>query len=349
MPKRKKKEEIEKSKKWEQLRKTILNHTIEQIANTSHLLQKWIPVKSVFNKQQRTIPDQISPKAFSTIYKYMLELQNQTYYITYELQQQEGKIALMLRHKFICEFFLYVTMMEKGHSPSQLLDISNHAISTFALKSVVPLEDLRNLHIKIRHSIHNDEADKFPSLQRQEERQETLSSINSNSSDNGGEKELLQFLLQQGATFIAQSFVKKVVNGERSFPVSFASQNKKMQQKITSVMADIIAFYGNKLTDTDVDTKSLITLLLKSRKVSRYILPNSTIDTAKSKKDTFQNNPIIQSIKNAIDGLGKSGQKDKEQLLSLLFQNYPQSWIEEFLGVGRVLRVRSQNQARVAR
>ncbi len=62
----------------------------------------------------------------------------------------------------------------------------------------------------------------------------------------------------------------------------------------------------------------------------------------------WTNNPVVNLIKAALEKLGMKDQKLREQLLSLL-SGYPNSWLRNHLGVGRVSITNAQDHASAGR
>jgi hypothetical protein len=77
-------------------------------------------------------------------------------------------------------------------------------------------------------------------------------------------------------------------------------------------------------------------------KFKRFALPNSD-DSSKSYEE-WTKNPVVNSIKGALEELGRKYQALREQLLSL-FGGYPKSWIQQHLGVGRIRATKSKDHA----
>jgi hypothetical protein len=57
-------------------------------------------------------------------------------------------------------------------------------------------------------------------------------------------------------------------------------------------------------------------------------------------------NPVVSSIKQAVTALGNTNRPLREQLLSLLSLNYPKSWLQDHIGVGRTTTMRAADHAK---
>ena len=58
------------------------------------------------------------------------------------------------------------------------------------------------------------------------------------------------------------------------------------------------------------------------------------INSRKNRHADFTKNPVVLCIQNAIENMGKIQQDTKEQLVSLLVENYPKEWINSLISVG---------------
>jgi hypothetical protein len=109
-------------------------------------------------------------------------------------------------------------------------------------------------------------------------------------------------------------------------------------------MADIAIKVAQLLLPKDAEdgAASLLRRMSANPKFKRFALPSSD-DSSKNDEERTKN-PVVNSIKGALEALGRKDQALREQLLQLL-SGYPKSWIQQHLGVGRISAMKSKDHA----
>ena len=92
--------------------------------------------------------------------------------------------------------------------------------------------------------------------------------------------------------------------------------------------------------DAEAGAATLLRRMTGNPKFQQFALPSS--DESLSSYEEWTINPVVNSIKTALEKLGMKDQMLREQLLSLL-SGYPKSWLQNHLGVGRVSITNAQD------
>jgi hypothetical protein len=86
--------------------------------------------------------------------------------------------------------------------------------------------------------------------------------------------------------------------------------------------------------DADAGASALLCRMTENPRFRKFALPD--LDDSQESYAKWTANPVVSAIKSALTTLGRRDQGLREQLLSLV-SGYPKSWLQNHLGVGRVL------------
>ena len=114
------------------------------------------------------------------------------------------------------------------------------------------------------------------------------------------------------------------------------------QANVVHIMTDIAIKVSKLLLpkDAEAGAATLLRRMTGNPKFQQFALPSS--DESLSSYEEWTINPVVNSIKTALEKLGMKDQMLREQLLSLL-SGYPKSWLQNHLGVGRVSITNAQD------